>query len=108
MEIMSQSNISIISIWGWIAICSGLFGGTILLVSMSVKSGIGVIIGLTLSIISLCLFIFAPLNNLTDQAKYIVEITDQSKYKELIDAGYTFQRLYENYNIYEIVGGVLK
>jgi len=33
-----------------------------------------------------------------------VEITDAAKYKELIDNGYSIERLYDTKEIYEIIG----
>ena len=36
--------------------------------------------------------------------KYTVEITDAAKYKELIDNGYSLERLYDTKEIYEIIG----
>ena len=44
----------------------------------------------------------------TGKCTYIVEITDEAKYKELVEKGYTFERLYENKEIYSITGGELE
>lgn len=44
----------------------------------------------------------------TGEYKYIVEITDETKYKELIQKDYTFVRMYDNREIYTIVGDELK
>ena len=44
----------------------------------------------------------------TGKYKYIVEITDENKYKELIQKDYTFVRMYDNREIYTIVGDELK
>ena len=44
----------------------------------------------------------------TGKYTYVVEITDETKYKELVEEGYTFERIYENKEIYSITGGELK
>ena len=44
----------------------------------------------------------------TGKCTYVVEITDETKYKELVEKGYTFERLYENKEIYSITGGELE
>lgn len=44
----------------------------------------------------------------TNVYKYVVEITDENKYKELVDNNYSLDRLYENRDIYEITGDVLE
>lgn len=40
----------------------------------------------------------------TRDIKYTIEITDAAKYKELIDNGYSLERLYGTKEIYEIIG----
>ena len=44
----------------------------------------------------------------TGKYTYVVEITDETKYKELVEKGYTFKRIYENKEIYSITGGELE
>lgn len=44
----------------------------------------------------------------TGKYKYIVEITEENKYKELVQKDYTFVRMYDNREIYTIVGDELK
>lgn len=44
----------------------------------------------------------------TGEYTYVVEITDETKYKELVEEGYTFKRVYENKEIYSITGGELE
>ena len=49
-----------------------------------------------------------PMRRPANQYKYTIEITDQNKYQELIDKNYVFTKLYENREIYNIVGDELK
>jgi len=44
----------------------------------------------------------------TNVYQYVVEVTDENKYKELIDDGYSLDKLYENRNIYKITGDALE
>ena len=44
----------------------------------------------------------------TKTHKYVVEITDEEKYKELVDNGYTLDKLYDNRDIYMLTGDVIE
>lgn len=44
----------------------------------------------------------------TNTWTYTVEITDPTKYHELIDKGYEFKKVYDSKEIYEITGDELK
>ena len=44
----------------------------------------------------------------TKTHKYVVEITDAEKYKELVDDGYTLDKLYDNRDIYMLTGDVIE
>ena len=62
-------------------------------------------------VLCIAVMIFVPACSLivpTDVHRYVVEITDENKYKELIDNGYSLDKLYENRNIYKITGDVLE
>ena len=64
----------------------------------------GKIVAIILSIILIVLVFFFPPSIKTGDIKYTVEITDAAKYKELIDNGYSLERLYDTKEIYEIIG----
>ena len=71
-----------------------------------------------LTVVSSCIALFAICVSIffadelykvpTGKCTYVVEITDETKYKELVEKGYTFERLYENKEIYSITGGELE
>lgn len=44
----------------------------------------------------------------TKTHKYVVEITDAEKYKDLVDNGYTLDKLYDNRDIYMLTGDVIE
>lgn len=66
------------------------------------------IIGLIVVIVCIVLIFILPATRETDTMKYTVEITDADQFKILAQKGYTFKQLFENKEIYEIVGEVLK
>ena len=54
---------------------------------------------------SACIWMASP----TGMAEYTVEVTDDSYFKWFVDNGYTVKdKLYENRNIYKIVGAVME
>lgn len=56
-------------------------------------------------LVSTCIWLALP----TGMAEYTVEITDNSYFKWIIDNGYTVKnKLYENRDIYKIVGAVME
>lgn len=59
-------------------------------------------------IVCLVLAFTLPITRETGTIKYTVEITDADQFKILAQKGYTFKQLFENKEIYEIVGEVLK
>ena len=62
---------------------------------------------LILGIIGLIIIVILPAENASKQMMYTVEITDPAQYQILIERGYSFKRLFENKEIYTIVGDVL-
>ena len=69
------------------------------------KAGVAMSILVLMAIIAM---FFNPPFPDTGKASYTVEITDTSKYQELIEKGYEFSRVYENRNIYIIKGDELE
>ena len=56
-------------------------------------------------LVSACVWLALP----TGTAEYTVEITDDSYFKWIVDNGYTIKdKLYENRNIYKIIGAVME
>lgn len=63
---------------------------------------------LLLSIVIPCLFPEYTFDVPTKTHNYVVEITDAEKYKELVDNGYTLDKLYDNRDIYTMTGDVIE
>ena len=62
----------------------------------------------TIALIAIAVIIFAPSKVPTDKMSYTIEITDPVQYQILIEKGYSFKRLFENKEIYTIIGDVLQ
>ena len=54
-----------------------------------------------------CVIVFAPSKIPSGQMSYTIEITDPMQYKFLVEKGYSFTRMFENKEIYTIIGDVL-
>lgn len=86
----------------------GTLIGILLLTEDFWKSGI-VCLGIAaIGIMSLITIPECRANIPTNVYKYVIEITDENKYKELVDSGYSLDKLYENRDIYVITGDVLE
>ena len=70
----------------------------------------GIIFGIGAIAFCILMIILMPQKTIavpTTTHSYIVEITDETKYKELIDSGYELEQVYDNRNIYSIRGDEL-
>ena len=107
MEILAASPIMVISILTWILFLALIVSGAILALCCKCDTDIGIIIsGILCAIVGVALIISFPVESGT--YKYTVEITEESKYKELIEEGYTLKRVYDNREIYNISGAPLE
>ena len=55
-----------------------------------------------IAVACIVLWIVLPSKVISEDQHYIIEITDDSYYKTLIDKCYNLNKLYENRNIYEL------
>lgn len=61
-----------------------------------------------IALAAIAVIIFAPLKVPTDKMSYTIEITDPTQYQILVEKGYSFKRLFENKEIYTIIGDALQ
>ena len=61
-----------------------------------------------IALAAIAVIVFAPSEVPTDKMSYTVEITDPTQYQILVEKGYSFTRLFENKEIYTIIGDVLQ
>lgn len=55
-----------------------------------------------IAVVCIVLLIVLPHKVTSENQHYVIEITDDSYYKTLVDKGYNLNKLYENRNIYEL------
>jgi uncharacterized membrane protein len=95
----------------WYHILSVLFlmGGLIaVFYAISEDKPQAIIVACIFGIIGLLGIIILPSDYPINKWKYTVRIEDETKYKELIDQGYSCAQLFPGENIYEIMGDELK
>lgn len=111
MEILKTTQITTIGILGALAI----LGMAISLIFTIVSSAVdefktAIVWGIVLIICLIGIFGF-PSHTVevpTGKWAYTIEITDPTKYPELISKGYEFKKVYDSKEIYEITGDELK
>lgn len=108
MEILASTVVTEIAWWTLILIGTFIVGFICFIIGASIDQEVLGITGVIVFIISMGLLTFLPNEQPTDKMKYTIEITDSTKYKELVDAGYEFKKVYETKEIYEIKGDALE
>ena len=108
MEILESSNITATPWWTIVAVImigSGIVLGLIAFVDEQIGKSV---IFLIVALIGLLIMFITPTEISTDKMSYTVEITDDTLYQTLINKGYSFKRIFENKEIYTIIGDVLQ
>lgn len=108
MEILTSNTVMAIAWWFVVAVGVIVIGTIIALVAASDDHNIVTLIFTLIVLAGIVVFFVAPHEIPTDKMSYTVEITDNTLFQSLINKGYTFTRLFENKDIYTIVGDVLK
>ena len=108
MEILASNEVTTMSWWAVFAIIAmgvGAVGG---FYCACENMRTGALILLTVALIGVIVLIVAPISMPSGKMSYTVEITDNTMFQSLIQKGYTFERLFDNKEIYKIIGDVLK
>lgn len=108
MEILEITQVTKIAWWLAAAIMAFFVCGALAIIFASNDAPIPTIIFALLALISIVIIVIAPSEVPTDQMSYTVEITDPAQYQILVEKGYSFKRLFENKEIYTIIGDVLQ
>lgn len=108
MEILlDRGVVTTMGIWMLPLLLVFTVGVTILAAAWADSHLGGIIVGIGAIVFCILMIIFVPQKTIavpTSTHSYIVEITDETKYKELIDSGYELTQVYDNRNIYSIRG----
>ena len=108
MEILASSVVTISAWWSIVSIGVLILCLTLAIVALSNDAYLPAVIFAIIALAAVAVMIFAPSEVPTDQMSYTVEITDPVQYQILVKKGYSFKRLFENKEIYTIIGDVLK
>ena len=108
MEILEIMQVTKTAWWLAAAIMAFVVCGALAIIAASNDSIISTIIFALLALTALVVIVIAPSEVPTDKMSYTIEITDPAQYQILIKKGYSFKRLFENKEIYTIIGDVLK
>ena len=108
MEILEIAQVTKMAWWLIIAIMAFFVCGVLAIITASNDAPIPTIIFTLLALISIVIIVIAPSEVPTDKMSYTIEITDPAQYQILVEKGYSFKRLFENKEIYTIIGDVLQ
>lgn len=108
MEILNFSTITEAAWWFIVAVGATLFGAIIALLAALNDHYIVALIFAFIVLAGLIVIFVAPHEISTDKMSYTIEITDSAQYQILVEKGYSFKRLFENKEIYTIIGDVLQ
>lgn len=109
MEILAVEPIMTFSDITGIALLAVIITGIIFGMCSESDAEIGMIISGVCFVIAMVVLIGSAFFQVeSGKYKYTVEITEESKYKELIEEGYEFKRIYDNKEIYNISGAPLE
>ena len=108
MEILEIAQVTKMAWWLIVAIMAFFVCGALAIIAASNDLPILTIIFAIIALAAIAVMIFAPSEVPTDKMSYTIEITDPAQYQILVEKGYSFKRLFENKEIYTIIGDVLQ
>ena len=108
MEILATSPVMVVPWWIPVAILLTVVCTVCAIIAANEEAYIPTTILSIIAIIAIVIIIFAPHEIPSDKMSYTIEITDQAQYQILVEKGYLFKRLFENKEIYTIIGDVLQ
>ena len=108
MEILEIAQVTRAAWWLIAGIMAFFVCGALAIIAASNNSAIPTIIFTLLALIALVIIVIAPSEVPTGKMSYTIEITDPAQYQILVEKGYSFRRLFENKEIYTIIGDVLQ
>ena len=104
MEVLRADIIMEVTWWQYFAFCLGVVGLVVFLLCINMREYMNAIIGVTMIAAGLIVFIFTPQRVPTGDWHTTVEITELEYYKQFVQEGYTFERVYDEREIYVLEG----
>lgn len=108
MEILTTSPVMVTPWWMPVAIVLTVVCAACAIIAANDQAYMPATILSIIVIIAIAVIIFAPREIPSNKMSYTIEITDPAQYQILIEKGYSFKRLFENKEIYTIIGDVLQ
>ena len=104
MEILNTAPVMIIAPWTTLCAIVAVICIVLTIFFLTDEKMIAMAVTASLTLIAMIIILTCPRELPTERQTYIVEITDDSYFSELISHNFTLKRLYDNRNIYEIEG----
>ena len=104
MEILNTAPVTIIAPWTMLCAVIGTICIVLTVSFLTDEKLISAAVTASLALIAMIIIVACPRELPTERQTYVVEITDDSYFSELISHNFTLKRLYDNRNIYEIEG----
>lgn len=108
MEILKIAEVTEVAWWFIVSIITVAVSLLSIILAAFYDCDVIAIIFTIIGVIAVIVIIFAPSVIPTGEMSYTIEITDPSQYQILVEKGYSFERLFENKEIYTIIGDVLQ
>ena len=108
MEILESSVVTNVAWWFPISLGITCICLPLAIIAVSNDAHFPAALFAVIALVAIAVMIFAPSKVPTDKMSYTIEITDPTQYQILIEKGYSFKRLFENKEIYTIIGDVLQ
>jgi hypothetical protein len=108
MEILAMTEVMKVAWYVPLIIAVFFISGIMAIIAASNDAYITLAICALLSIASIILILTLPTEIPNGQMSYTIEITNPEQYQILIEKGYSFKRLFENKEIYTIIGDALQ
>lgn len=104
MEVLKADVIVEVPWWQYFALGLGVVGVLVAVISSIIKDYNWTFVGIATIAVAIILALFSPQEIYTEKWRSTVEITELEYYKLFVQEGYTFNRIYDEREIYEIVG----
>ena len=108
MEILEIAQVTRVAWWLVVSVMALFVCLLLAFIAASNDAYLLAVICAIIALVAIAVIVFAPSEAPTDKMSYTIEITDPAQYQILIEKGYSFTRLFENKEIYTIIGVVLQ
>lgn len=108
MEILEVAQVTKMSWWFIASVITLTVCIIFAIIAAANNTYLPMVMFVIIALAAIAVIVIAPITVPTDEMHYTIEITDPAQYQILVEKGYSFKRLFENKEIYTIIGDVLK